>query len=103
LWVRSEPVPLYTPRPDGSLQRSDESVPLNPLSGLKEKVREHWRKFNPRKYNSLVSAGQLEQELSDVVRRTGDVYFDAVNSGLTFDGAWELAREEWLLPPESEP
>ena len=94
-------MPVHELDDQGNLRESKEPPPpSNRLSGLKAEVRAHWKTFNPIFYQRMKAKNLLEKELDRRVERAKAVYYQAVRSGLDFAGAEELARQEWMLPPE---
>ena len=62
-------------------------------------AREHWRKFQPRRYASLKEAGLLESSLKYAAEQTYLEVSQLERSGFQPDEAFQMVREEYLFPP----
>ena len=73
----------------------------NPLSGLEERTKKHWRAHRPALFHRLKEEGKLDQAVDSAARLTADDLLDLVADKLSLDQAWELVRERYaLLPPD---
>src|SRR5687768_7720858 len=52
-----------------------------------------WKAEYPRQVRAMMSAGTLHDNLAAAEDMAGDVYADAIQSGMNPDQAWELERE----------
>lgn len=72
------------------------------LAPLMHQDEAHWKEHLPNKYARLKANGTLQKEMAKAANQTRKEHDQLVESGLTCDGAWEAAREQYLiLPAES--
>lgn len=82
----------------------DPSPSPNPLTGLRNQIREHWQEHRPQMYRDLKERGQLDRAVERAFRLTADAFHDLLVQKVPVNQAWELVRENWaLLPPSQSP
>jgi len=75
-----------------------------PLGSLGLQIKAHWKKYRPQMSAQLQSQGKLEESVYAAQELTNDLMYDLLHKHrLSYDQAWELAREEWaFLPSEKD-
>jgi hypothetical protein len=69
-------------------------------TALFELILKHWREHCPQMVRDLEKENRLEQAVFETQERTGDLLYELVSvKKMDYQAAWELAREEWALPP----
>jgi len=64
---------------------------------LGQMILEHWKKYRPQMVEDLQRANQLDQAIYEVQERTGDLLYELVSiQKMDYQGAWEVATQEWL-------
>ena len=69
------------------------------LQNWKTMARQHWKEHLPEKYRQLKEAGTLEAALDQAVEQTYRETEQLEASGFSPDEAWQMTREQYLLPP----
>jgi hypothetical protein len=73
-----------------------------PLGSLGLQIKDHWKKYRPTMYAELEKQWKLEESVHAARERTSDLMDSLLAKGLSYDQAWELAREEWAFVPSEE-
>jgi len=75
-----------------------------PLGSLGLQIKAHWKKYRPQMSSELQSQGKLEESVHAAQELTNDLMNNLLDKHrLSYDQAWELAREEWaFLPSEKD-
>ena len=69
-------------------------------TALGETILKHWRENCPQMVRDLEKQDRLEQAVFEAQTRTGDLLYELVSvKKMNYQAAWELAAEEWALPP----
>ena len=69
-------------------------------TALGEAILKHWREHCPQMVRDLEKENRLDQAVFETQERTGDLLYELVSvKKMDYHAAWELAREEWALPP----
>ena len=63
-------------------------------------AKEHWKEFQPTRFNELKKNGQLETALEEAANLTYLELNQLENQGLQPHEAWEMVREKYLFLPE---
>ena len=72
-------------------------------TALGEKILKHWREHCPQMVRDLESMNRLDQAVFEAQERTGDLLYElTVVKKMDYQAAWEMASEEWAMPPGSE-
>jgi hypothetical protein len=74
-----------------------------PLCSLGIQIKAHWKRHRPKMYAELEKAGKLEESVYQAQERTSDLMDSLLDQKLSYDQAWEMAREEWAFLPSEEP
>lgn len=74
-----------------------------PLGSLGIQIKAHWKRHRPKMYAELEKAGKLEESVYQAQERTSDLMDSLLDQKLSYDQAWEMAREEWAFLPSEEP
>lgn len=72
------------------------------LSPWAERAKAHWKEYRPKMYAELEKAGTLDEEAQKASDQTEEEYCQAIEDGMSPDGAWEMLRERYLFPPSEE-
>ncbi|MEW8436616.1 MAG: hypothetical protein AB2689_00520 [Candidatus Thiodiazotropha taylori] len=64
------------------------------------KANEHWKEFQPTRYQELKESGQLEQALQQAAEQTHLEMSELEEAGYQNHEAWEMVRERYLFPKE---
>ncbi|MCG8004246.1 MAG: hypothetical protein JAY88_12405 [Candidatus Thiodiazotropha lotti] len=64
------------------------------------KAKEHWKEFQPTRYQELKESGQLEQALQQAAEQTHLEMSELEEAGYQNHEAWEMVRERYLFLPE---
>lgn len=76
---------------------------LNPLTGLRRDIEEHWRLHCPARTAELIANGEWAAALDRAAAFTEQAVLAAVADGTDFWAAWEIYREKWaFLPAETQ-
>ena len=70
------------------------------LNNWIRQAKEHWKEFQPTRYNELEKAGTLEQALQQAAEQTHLEMSELEESGFQSHEAWEMVRERYLFLPE---
>jgi len=66
---------------------------------LGEAILKHWREHCPQMVRDLEKQNRLDQAVFEAQEKTGDLLYELVSvKKMTYQAAWELAAQEWLLP-----
>src|SRR5579863_4099539 len=69
-------------------------------TALGEKILKHWREHRPQMVRDLEQQNRLEQAVFAAQETTGDLLYELVSvKKMNYPAAWELATQEWALPP----
>ena len=69
-------------------------------TALGEAILKHWRENCPQMVRDLERQGRLDQSVLEAQETTGDLLYELVSvKKMNYQAAWELAAEEWALPP----
>jgi len=72
-------------------------------TALGEKILKHWRDHCPQMVRDLEKMNRLDQAVFETQERVGDLLYELTTAGkMDYQAAWEMAREEWALPPGAE-
>ena len=76
---------------------------LKERTALGEAILKHWREYCPQMVRDLEKKNRLGQAVFETQERTGDLLHELMMvRKMDYHAAWELAREEWALPPGEE-
>jgi hypothetical protein len=68
-------------------------------TALGEAILKHWRENCPQMVRDLEKQNRLDQAVFAAQEKTGDLLYELVSvTKMTYQAAWELASQEWLLP-----
>ncbi|MEW8437168.1 MAG: hypothetical protein AB2689_03340 [Candidatus Thiodiazotropha taylori] len=70
------------------------------LNNWISKAKEHWKEFQPTRYQELKESGQLEQALQEAAEQTHLEMSELEEAGFQNHEAWEMVRERYLFLPE---
>ncbi|MCG7932623.1 MAG: hypothetical protein N0E44_21625 [Candidatus Thiodiazotropha lotti] len=70
------------------------------LNNWISKAKEHWKEFQPTRYQELKESGQLEQALQQAAEQTHLEMSELEEAGYQNHEAWEMVRERYLFPKE---
>jgi hypothetical protein len=70
------------------------------LNNWISKAKEHWKEFQPTRYQELKESGQLEQALQQAAEQTHLEMSELEEAGYQNHEAWEMVRERYLFLPE---
>jgi hypothetical protein len=65
-----------------------------------DQAREHWKEFQPIRYQSLKATGTLDAALKDAAEQTFKELERLQETGFNNHEAWEIVRDTHLFPPE---
>lgn len=69
-------------------------------SSLGRRILRHWQNHFPHMVTELQQKQQLDQALSAAQERTADLLYELVSvNKMQYHAAWEIAMQEWALPP----
>jgi hypothetical protein len=69
-------------------------------TALGEAILKHWRENCPQMVRDLTQQNRLDQAVFDAQETTGDLLYELVSvKKMAYPAAWELATQEWALPP----
>ena len=69
-------------------------------TALGEAILKHWREHRPQMVRDLEQQNRLEQAVFAAQETTGDLLYELVSvKKMNYPAAWELATQEWALPP----
>lgn len=74
-------------------------MPEYPLTRFGLMAKRHWKIYLPTLYRELEKEGTLEEALYEAQENTKELLGDLIRAGMTYEEAWEVAREEYLLRP----
>ena len=74
----------------------------NPLTNLRQTIREHWQKYRPQMVAQLTASGDLERLIETAATLTEEAVFNLTSRGLPLWEAWMQIREEWAILPSEE-
>jgi len=74
----------------------------NPLTNLRQTIREHWQKYRPKMVAQLTASGDLERLIETAATLTEEAVFNLTSRGLPLWEAWMQIREEWAILPSEE-
>jgi hypothetical protein len=68
-------------------------------TALGEAILKHWRENCPQMVRDLEKQNRLDQAVFEAQTQAGDLLHELVSvTKMTYQAAWELAAQEWLLP-----
>ena len=69
-------------------------------TALGEQILKHWRDHCPQMVRDLEKMNRLDQAVFETQERVGDLLYDLTTvRKMDYQAAWEMAREEWAIPP----
>ena len=69
-------------------------------TALGEAILKHWREHCPQMVRDLEKQNRLDQAVFEAQETTGDLLYELVSvKKMDYQAAWELATQEWALPP----
>ena len=69
-------------------------------TALGEAILKHWREHCPQMVRDLEQQNRLDQAVFEAQETTGDLLYELVSvEKMNYPAAWELATQEWALPP----
>src|ERR1039457_1256640 len=69
-------------------------------TALGEQILKHWRDHCPQMGRDLEKMNRLDQAVFETQERVGDLLYDLTTvRKMDYQAAWEMAREEWAMPP----
>src|ERR1035441_10116179 len=72
-------------------------------TALGEQILKHWREHCPRMVRDLETMNRLDQAGFETQERGGDLLHELmIVKQMDYQAAWEMAREEWAIPPGNE-
>src|ERR1022692_86962 len=72
-------------------------------TALGEQILKHWREHCPRMVRDLETMNRLDQAVFETQERVGDLLHELmIVKQMDYQAAWEMAREEWAIPPGNE-
>ena len=85
---------------------NQEREPMAPVADLNlslwgRKLREHLKAFRPRQYADLKASGQLNDYCQKIADQASLEMSDLLDTGLPYNQAFELIRDQLYPPPES--
>ena len=69
------------------------------LNNWINQAREHWKEFQPTRYQELQKAGKLDAALTAAAEQTHQEMSQLESQGFQNHEAWEMTREKYLFPP----
>ena len=72
------------------------------LGSIGRQARRHWKEHRPKMYKELQEAGTLKTVLLELEDRVAQQLEDLWKEGLNPDQAWEMVRDQVLLPSEED-
>lgn len=82
--------------------RNEQPLLNRNLSGWAIQAKAHWKKYRPKIYRELQQSGRLNQAAQQAADNTGEALADCIESGMSYDQAWEYVREQYLFFPSEE-
>jgi hypothetical protein len=82
--------------------RRSRRVASKQLSTWAEQAKAHWKEHRPKMYAELEKAGTLDEAAQRASDQTKDEFCQAIEDGMSPDGAWEAVRENHLFLPTEE-
>jgi hypothetical protein len=74
----------------------------NPLTNLRETIKQHWQQYRPKMCAELTAKGRLEIAIDNAANRTIEAVMASIDKGIPLLDAWEQVREEWAILPAEE-
>ena len=72
------------------------------LGSIGQQAKRHWKQHRPKMYKELQEAGALKTTLLELENRVAKQLEDLSLQGLNYDQAWEMVRDQVLLPSEED-
>ena len=72
------------------------------LGSIGREAKRHWKQFRPKMYKELQEAGTLMTTLLELENRVAKQLEELSLQGLNYDQAWEMVRDQVLLPSEED-
>ena len=72
------------------------------LGSIGQMARRHWKQHRPKMYKQLQEEGRLNEVLLELENRVAKQLEDLSLQGLNYDQAWEMVRDQVLLPSEED-
>lgn len=99
------PMPKFTPEEIEAFMRAQQPRPVspNPLSALRDDIREHWEECRPKMYARLQKAGTLEEAIETAYLLTEEeVNQLCANPQVSLLAAFEAVRQKYAILPTEE-
>ncbi len=75
---------------------------MTELGSIGREARRHWKQHRPKMYKELQEAGTLKTTLLELENRVAKQMEDLSLQGLKPNQAWEMVRDQVLLPSEED-
>ena len=75
---------------------------MTELGSIGQEARRHWKQHRPKMYKELQEVGTLKTTLLELENRVAKQLEDLAHQGLNYDQAWEMVRDQVLLPSEED-
>jgi hypothetical protein len=86
-----------------------QNIPQNPLTNLRQQIREHWARYRPTVYAAMDAKGTLDEAIDNAAQLTEEAVLnyssnppDGMTPAQAFFAGWELFRGEWAFLPAEE-
>jgi hypothetical protein len=86
-----------------------QNIPQNPLTNLRQQIRDHWTKYRPTMYAEMEANGTLDEAIENAAQLTEEAVTDyaakppeGMSPAQAFFAGWELFRNEWAFLPAEE-
>ena len=75
---------------------------MTELGSIGQMARRHWKEHRPKMYKQLQEEGKLHEVLLELEDRVAKQLEELAMKGLNPDQAWEVVRDQVLLPSEED-
>lgn len=72
------------------------------LTGLGWQIHDHLKEHRPKMFQALKSQGNLKQTVERMQNQAKERLINLEESGLAHDQAWEIVKDDVLLPSEED-
>ena len=72
------------------------------LGSIGREAKRHWKQHRPKMYKQLQEEGRLNEVLLELENRVAKQMEDLSLQGLNYNQAWEMVRDQVLLPSEED-
>lgn len=72
-------------------------VSPNPLTNLRQQIRDHWAWARPKMTARLAAAGRFEEAVETAAVLTEEAVLEFTDSGMSLLNAWDMVRQWWAI------